>query len=125
MLRRAKTATLTARRDASLDAVPRKLPSVRTELHEGRLRVTIKMRRPRWQQILGGDATLERTFGLDKYGQKVYEACDGSLSVRHIIRLFAHDTKVSQPEAETAVTKFLHTLLAKGLVAIEMEKPNR
>lgn len=124
MKRRKKPkANLKSRREASLDGVPYQLPRVRKQEKDGKLLVTVELLRPRWQQLLGADQTCERTFGLDAYGRKVYEQCDGRRAVRHIISRFAHETKISKPEAEMAVTKFLRTLLAKGLVAIEMEKP--
>lgn len=123
MRQKTQSASLISRRNAALDAVPRRLPVVRAKAENGKLRVTVKMRPGRWQRFLGAGATIDRTFGLDKYGQQVYEACDGARSVSQIISLFAHQTHVSLPEAETAVTKFVHTLLCKALVAIEMEKP--
>ncbi len=123
MARRAKTASLPSRRNAALDGVPRQIPPVRTEEKDGKLLVTLKFRRPRWQRFLGADEMLNRTFRLDKYGQQVYTACDGDRSVRQIVKHFAKATKVSEPEAELAVAKFMHTLIVKGLVAIEMEKP--
>jgi hypothetical protein len=79
--------------------------------------------RPRWQRVLGAERECERTFGLDAYGRRVYEGCDGQRPVREIIRQFAKQVSVSVPEAELAVTKFMRTLLAKGLVAMKMEKP--
>jgi hypothetical protein len=81
--------------------------------------------RPRWQRFLGADETLERTFGLDRYGQLVYRSCDGKRPVRQIIHQFAKETHVSEPEAEMAVTKFMHTLIRKGLIVVEMEKPTQ
>lgn len=124
MAKRTKTAPLNARRNAALDGVPQQLPAVRKELKGEKLQITMKFARPRWQRFLGADAMLERTFGLDKYGQLVYGACDGSNKVRQIIKQFAHQTHVSEPEAEMVVSKFMHTLVSKGLVAIEMEKPD-
>jgi len=115
---------LKARRDASLEAVPYQLPTVREQRKEGKLYLTIEYNRPRWQQMLGADQTCERTFGLDEYGQRVYEYCDGRRTVRQVIGQFAKRTKVSKPEAETAVTRFMRTLIAKGLIAMQMEKPS-
>ncbi len=116
---------LAARRQASLGGVPFRLPAVRQEEKGGKLYVTIQFERPRWQRVLGADRQCQRTFGLDAYGRRVYESCDGRQPVQQIIRQFAKQTNVSLPEAELAVTRFLRTLLAKGLVAIEMEKPGR
>lgn len=123
MRQKVKTASLTSRRNASLDAVPRQCPIVRSKFDGGKLRVTVTMRTGRWQRFLGANATVNRTFGLDKYGQQVYESCDGRRTVKQIVQEFAEKTHVSIPEAETAVTKFIHTLLCKALLVIEMEKP--
>lgn len=123
MPKRTPTAPLPARRSAALDGVPHQLPPVRTEQKGEKLLVTAKFIRPRWQRFLGADETLERTFGLDRYGQLVYRACDGKRSVRQIIQAFSKETHVSTPEAEMAVTKFMHTLIRKGLIVVEMEKP--
>lgn len=112
-----------SQREASLSAVPYQLPILRQEEKDGKLYITVQMLRPRWQQFLGADVLCERTFGLDDYGRKVYESCNGVRQVRHIIHNFARDTKISKPEAETAVTRFLKTLMIKGMIAMEMEKP--
>jgi hypothetical protein len=118
-------ANVLAQRNAALDGVPHRLPSVRREEKNGKLYVTVTFDRPRWQRLLGADRECERTFGLDAYGRRVYESCDGRQPVQQIVRQFAKQTNVSLPEAELAVTRFLRTLLAKGLVAIELEKPAR
>jgi hypothetical protein len=117
-------AALEARRKASLDAVPYRLPVVRREEKNGKVYVTVCFDRPRWQQFLGADETCQRTFGLDAYGRQVYQNCDGQRSVRQIIHLFSKATRVSKPEAEAAVTKFMRTLISKGLIAMQMEKPS-
>jgi len=111
-----------AAREAALKARPHQLPPVKSEEKDGKLYVTVRFKRPRWQQMLGGDETCERAFGLDTYGRSVYESCDGKRTVRAIVKRFANQTKVSVPEAEMAVTKFLKTLLSKGLVVMEMDK---
>lgn len=125
MLRRGKhPADVSTQRHAALSGVPYRLPAVRQEEKNGRLYVTIRFERPRWQRVLGADQTCERTFGMDAYGRRVYESCDGRRPVRQIIRDFAAQTRVSKPEAEMAVAKFMRTLLSKGLVAMQMEKPS-
>lgn len=117
-------AAVAARRNASLDGVPFRLRTVRQQEKDGKLYVTILYERPRWQRVLGADRECERTFGLDAYGRRVYESCDGSRTVRQIVSRFAEQVRVSVPEAELAVTRFMRTLLSKGLVAMEMEKPS-
>ena len=123
---RTPTANLPARREASLNGVPYHLPTVKREEkpEEGKLYVTIQYKRPRWQQMLGAEELCDRAYGLDEYGRQVYELCNGNRRVRDIINKFAYDNSVSRPEAETAVTRFMHTMLSKGLIAMEMEKPD-
>jgi len=81
--------------------------------------------RPRWQRLLGAGSQTERSFGLDAYGREVFEACDGKRSVRAINRRFAKAHRIALAEAEMAVAAFLKTLLAKGLVAMEIDAPRR
>jgi hypothetical protein len=109
-----------AARRGALQGRPFCSPPVRTEERDGKLYVTIRFMRPRWQCILGADGTCERSFGLDPYGRIVYESCDGKRSVQKIIARFATKVHVSMAEAEMAVTKFMKTLLSKGLVVMEM-----
>lgn len=120
--KRQRTAPSPAARDMALRARPHKLPPVQRESKDGKLYVTVQFNRPRWQQLLGAGVTCRRTFGLDTYGQRVYESCDGKRTVRDVIRRFAAATHVSVPEAEMAVTQFMRTLLSKGLIAMEMER---
>ena len=120
--RRKKGAPSTAARDAALSARPYALPPVKREEKGEKLYVTVQFQRPRWQRLLGADEKCERTFGLDVYGRRVYESCNGKRTVQQVVRRFANATRVSLPEAEMAVTKFLKTLVSKGLVAMVMEK---
>lgn len=110
-------------RDAALNAIPFHRPVIREKEEDGKLYVTVEFERARWQQFLGADQMCERTFALDEYGRKVYEGCDGKRQVRHIIHNFAKATNVSKPEAETAVTRFMRTMMIKGLITMQMEKP--
>lgn len=121
-MRKKKSGPTLAARDAALKAKPHRLPPITTEEKGEKLYVTVSFLRPRWQRILGADENCERTFGLDHYGRRVYESCDGKMTVQGIVKRFSKATQVSLPEAEMAVTKFLKTLLSKGLVAMEMDK---
>ena len=114
-----------AARDAAVRGRPQRLPPVRQEEREGKLCVTVRFRRPAWQRALGAEALCERTFGLDAFGRAVYESCDGRRTVAEIVRHFAAAQRLSLPEAELAVTRFLRTLIAKGLVAMAMEREGR
>lgn len=110
-------------REQAMAARPRQLPTVSRQRQEGgKLVVRVELERPSWQRWLGAPGRFGRTFVLDTYGQEVYESCDGKTKVERIIRDFAAEHKVSQAEAELAVSKFLQTLVAKGLVAIEVKK---
>ena len=106
-------------RISALAAVPIQLPIVcTTPRDDGGIRVTVRFDRPRWHRWMGVTGAVERTFGLDPFGREVYEACDGNRSVRDIIREFSGKHKISEPEAELAVTRFLRTLISKSLVAV-------
>jgi len=106
-------------RASALAAVPIQLPIVcTTPRDDGGIKVTVRFDRPRWHRWLGVTGAVERTFGLDPFGREVYEACDGKRSVRDIVREFSENHKLSGPEAELAVTRFLRTLMSKSLVAV-------
>jgi len=105
-------------RQTALNGRPLRLPVNRQEMKDGKLYLTVNLPRPRWQQWLGADPLCNRTFGLDAYGQEVYRRCDGEKTVSKIIEQFSDDHRISIPEAETAVTEFLKTLMNKGLIAM-------
>ena len=111
-------------RAGALAARPLRLPVAAREEREGKLYITVRFARPRWQQWLGAEATCTRTFGLDPYGREVYESCDGEATVEAIVRAFARRHRLDLAEAEAAVTAFLHTLVRKGLVAVAVESPS-
>lgn len=120
--KRKKTEQNTEARNAALEAVPHKLPPLKREEKDGKLYVTVQFSRPGWQRLLGAGETCQRTFGLDAYGRRVYESCDGTRTVKAVIKRFSKATRISLPEAETAVTKFMRTLISKGLIAMAMDK---
>ena len=109
-------------RETAISGHPLKLPVKRQEEKDGKLYVTVEFHRPRWQQVLGADEVCERTFGLDNYGREVFDACDGKTSVKRIVKSFAKNRKISVAEAEVAVSTFLKTLMARGMVGMEMKK---
>lgn len=109
-------------RDAALAARPVRLPELRREEKEGKLYVTVRLERPRWQRWLGAEATCERTFGLDAYGREVLEMCTGDRTVNTLIERFARNHRLSIPEAEASVTTFLQTLMRKGLVGMAVAR---
>ncbi len=110
-------------RDAALKARPVKLPFLfRKEVDNDKLQITVRLQRPWWLRMMGGGETFERTYSLDRLGRKVYEMCDGKTPVRKIVKKFADKHNISIAEAEVSVTKYLETMLSKGLVGMELDK---
>ena len=113
-------------RRESLSACPWRAPVVRTvDRPDGGAIVTVQAPCGRVQRLLTGAATHERTYGLDRYGREVLEACDGRRTVRNIVDRFAAAHKVSLAEAQKAVAAFLRTLVSKGLIVMEVRRPRR
>ena len=109
-------------KERAMDAMPVKAPVVKTERKNSKLYVTVRFERPTWQRALGAERYCNRTFGLDAYGEEVYEGCDGKTSVKEIVRRFSGKHHVSYAEAETSVAAFMKTLIAKGLVGMQISK---
>jgi len=110
-------------RKAAIEGRPRQIPRVKTEPRDnGGALVTVMLDSPRWVRIIGGKPKMERSYGLDRFGMQVYEACDGKSNVRRIIKRFAADNGLGPAEAELAVSRFLKTLMAKGLIFMEVSK---
>lgn len=109
-------------RKTALRGKPHRTPTVKQKEENGKLYVTVELQRSRWQRVMGAEKTRERTFGLDSYGRRVYDCCDGKQTVQQIINGFAKSTHVSVTEAEMAVTKFVRTLMSKGLLVIEIQE---
>jgi len=106
-----------------MSACPVQRPALKMENKDGKRYVTVEFERPGWQRFLGADRRCERTFGLDAYGQEVYDGCDGHTAVRQIVRSFAHAHHLSVAEAEVSVTLFLKTLMTKGLIGVPVPEP--
>ena len=109
-------------RTEAMRGVPIKANVVRSERKDNKVYLTVEFNRPGWQRMIGADRVTERTFGLDAYGEEVYELCDGKKSVKDCVRIFAKKHHLSRPEAELAVTTFLKTLTNKGLVGIALKE---
>lgn len=108
-------------REDAMKAVPVKAPVIKTERKDDKVYITVEFERPGWQRALGADRKCQRTFGLDKYGQEVYELCNGKNTVEKNVRRFAKHHHLSIPEAEMSVTTFLKTLMKKGLVGMAVK----
>lgn len=110
-------------RRSALGGRPIQLPIIRREdLDDGRIRLTVAVPAPNWIRWLGGPSNVDRTFRLDSLGREVYEGCDGKTNVKTLIREFAANHRISLAEAEISVTTFLKTLIARNLIAIEIDR---
>jgi len=107
-------------RTAAMTARPVQAPPVKTERKDDKLYVTVQFERPGWQRMLGADRFCRKTFGLDTYGEEVYEACNGKTTVKHIVKKFSKKHHLSTQEASLSVSKFMKTLMMKGLVGMEL-----
>jgi len=100
-----------------------RIPPVKTEMRDnGGALITVMLDSPRWVRFIGGKSKARRSYGLDRFGRQVYEACDGKTGVRRIVKRFAADNGLGLAEAELAVSGFLKTLMAKGLIVMEVVK---
>lgn len=105
-------------RSMALRATPRTLPVIeRSERDDGGLALTIEVVQTGWRRRFGGDR-VKRTFVLDELGRDVYESANGERTVQDLITQFAGTHHVSVAEAEQAVSTYLKTLTAKGLIAL-------
>ena len=53
---------------------------------------------------------------LDKLGKFTFELCNGNNTVKHIIKKFQEEFKLTFTETETAVTKYLNLLNTRHLI---------
>ncbi|MCG3178467.1 MAG: hypothetical protein BIFFINMI_00794 [Phycisphaerae bacterium] len=110
-------------REAAMSARPRKSPIVRrTERENGGALITLMAPKPRWMRLIGGGGMIERTFGLDRMGVEVYDACDGRTSVKRLVSQFAGGHSLDLASAEHAVATFLRTMMGRGLIVMELER---
>ena len=111
-------------REQSLDARPVAVRIVRrSPLPGGGERVAVPLRPSRWQKFLlriPDDATKE--FELDAVGVELLGLCDGEHSVKDLAREFSRKHQVGAFEAQQAVSAFMQTLIAKGLVVVVIGK---
>jgi hypothetical protein len=116
MARRSPSLT---RQDA-LDARPLATRIVqRRESSDGSVRITVPFNPVGYQRwLLRIPQTATREFELDAFGIKVLEQCDGTMTVRRLVRHFARDHGLNPHEAEKAVIEFLRTMMRKGLVSM-------
>ncbi|MCH8510929.1 MAG: PqqD family protein [Kiritimatiellae bacterium] len=114
--------------DALLDAIPVRNEAVTLEREaEGAiLRAPLRQRwwmRPPFGWFFPFRDT--RGFGVDAYGMEVWEACDGTRSVKGICERFAKAHAISFGEARVAVYQFLQTLTKRELIVIQVTQDPR
>lgn len=109
------------------NARPVALPVHFSERREdGGLDLSVAFPVPRWHRMMGAkEAVYHKKFQLDRYGAEVYRACDGTRSVRSIVREFAEHNDLSLAEAEVSVTAFLKMLIQKRLVHVALQENER
>ncbi|MBN1516338.1 PqqD family protein [Candidatus Sumerlaeota bacterium] len=113
----------TISRSRAMQGRPEQLPAVkREEREDGGVLVTVEIPRTGVLKLVLGVGTVERTFGLDRFGREIYEACDGKRTVQAVCDQFSKKHQVTQGEAEQAVSTYLKTLVSKSLVAIAIER---
>jgi hypothetical protein len=88
--------------------------------HGGAL-AEVPMNRPRWlvppiSWLL--PFSTSRRIQLDAIGYAVLKLCDGRNVVETIIEQFAAGNKLSFREAQLPVTRFIHQMMERGLVAV-------
>lgn len=106
-------------RSAAMEARPYPMPGIRAqEEADGELKILRRFERSNWQKWLGAPPEYERHFLLDPLGREVFEACSGKATVKKIVERFAVAHSLSITEAEMAVTKYLKTLMMKGIVGM-------
>ncbi|MBT3380231.1 MAG: PqqD family protein [Lentisphaerae bacterium] len=119
----AKDEDITLSRDVALQACPVALKAVREEHTEaGGLVVSVSVKSPKWHRWLGAKGQVLRSYELDPFGQEIYRACDGTRDVVALTREFAAAHSLSYAEAEMSVTRFLNTLMGRGLIIMAVER---
>jgi len=107
-------------REQSLNAKPVAARILaRQPLANGGQRITISARTRgirKWLLRLPG--TIEQDFDLDQIGIDVIQCCDGTKSVRYIVKRLAKQYRLDSVVAERAVTMFLKTLVRKGVLSV-------
>ena len=95
-----------------------------TELEDGNIMFTYAIPLSRFFQALHRKFTKNsvdtptKRLELDAMGSYVWKLIDGKRSVGTIITTFAKEYKVSNMEAETAVTSFIKTLGQRGFIGL-------
>ena len=121
MLRRRKPPQLSP--DEALRAKPVRLVTEQIEPTPDGGTLTVALRPGRvggWLFRLPAGAT--KTFEFDPVGLFVWQHIDGNTSVKQLIRHLSRRHHLTLREAEVPTLAFLKTLIAKGLVAVPVDK---
>lgn len=108
-------------REQSLASVPLRNQAVEAERTDaGEVRLVIPLRATWWARVLSRLFYVPKTrrVVLDEIGSFVWELCDGSRSVRDIIRALSARYKLHRKEAEVSVVAYLRQLASRGLIGV-------
>lgn len=113
------------KRSEALDCIPIKNDEIEeSRLESGELLLCYPMIIRPWLaglfKRLGGNSerTVIKKLQLDTLGAEVWELIDDDARVRDVIRRFASNHRLTQREAEVAVTRFLRELGKRGLIGL-------
>jgi len=110
-----KTQMLAARPTRLVEAQP-------VAVDDSAWRITVPLAPAGWAgRILRVPAGATKTFELDALGKFVWDACDGRTSVRQLIARLAKRYNLNEREAEVATVAFLHTLVKKGILGMNIK----
>jgi hypothetical protein len=109
--------TLAARPLRLVDAEPR-------DAADGTCRLTLPLKPARWASwLLRVPQGATKTFELDALGLFVWQQCDGKTRVDQLIRRLSERFELNVREAQVATVAFLNMLVRKGLVAMNVPRP--
>ena len=112
-----KTQMLAARPTRLVDAEP-------VAAGDDAWRLTVPLATAGWAGwILRVPPGATKTFELDALGKFVWDACDGRTNVRQVIARLAKRYNLNEREAEVATIAFLHTLVRKGIIGMQIKEP--
>jgi len=93
---------------------------------EGKVRVTVKARRP-WFLVPPVSwivrPRLTRTLSLDRIGSRVWNLCDGRRTIENIADEFASVYRLTFHEARASVTGYITDLVRRGALVITVARP--
>lgn len=109
-------------REIAMAARPYPVAGTRIEDDEdGTVRVAMHCKSTRMQRWFGAPPEYDRSYVLDLLGREVLDACTGEATVAEIAETFAQTHQVNPAEAEMAVTKYLKTLMTKGIIGMALQ----